>query len=80
MTNVWTRKADYPGNSAGGEVGFSIGTKGYVGAGIANEFWEYDPATDTWTQKSSMPGTYGIAGAVGFSIGTKGYIGTGYVD
>ena len=26
-TNVWTRKADYPGNSLIGAVGFSIGDK-----------------------------------------------------
>ena len=32
-TNLWTKKADYPGNSVGGAVGFSIGSKGYIGTG-----------------------------------------------
>jgi N-acetylneuraminic acid mutarotase len=83
-TNAWTRKADYPGNSSGAAVSFSIGTKGYIGTGaiyntsdFTNEFWEYDPATNSWTQKASLPTTPGRASAVGFSIGTKGYIGIG---
>ena len=85
-TNLWTKKADYPGNSVGGAVGFSIGSKGYIGTGYTitvgytNEFWEYDPATNTWTEKASLPGTL-RSYAVGFSIGIKGYIGTGvHVD
>lgn len=64
-------------------VGFYIGNKGYVGTGYDNnnsnslkDFWEYDPATDIWTQKADFGGTPRL-GAVGFSIGTKGYIGTG---
>jgi hypothetical protein len=65
-------------------VSFSIGTKGYIGFGndirdgLTNEFWEYDPSTNSWTQKASLPKSRGMA--VGFSIGTKGYIGTGYKD
>jgi hypothetical protein len=83
-TNVWTSKANYPGNSSVVAVSFSIGTKGYIGFGndiidgLTNEFWEYDPSTNSWTQKASLPKSRGMA--VGFSIGTKGYIGTGYKD
>ncbi|TAL57975.1 MAG: T9SS type A sorting domain-containing protein [Bacteroidetes bacterium] len=84
-TNVWTQKADYGGGAVAYAVGFSIGTKGYVGTGAGptyggnykNDFWEYNPATNIWAQKADVGG--GIRkGAVGFSIGTKGYIGTGY--
>jgi N-acetylneuraminic acid mutarotase len=39
--------------------------------------WEWDQATDAWTQKADLPGN-GRASAVGFSVGNKGYIGTGY--
>ena len=85
--NVWTKKADYPGNSAASVVSFSIGEKGYVGTGHAfsttnytNEFWEYDPERDTWTQKASLASTPARSWAVGFSIGSKGYIGTGAID
>lgn len=83
-TNVWTQKANFPGGDRGEAVGFSIGTKGYVGTGVDNfgqsythqDFWEYDPGTDTWTQKTNYPGGR-VWFAVGFSINDKGYIGTG---
>jgi hypothetical protein len=86
-TNVWTKKADYPGSSGGIVACFSIGTKGYIGAGqntsgpgFTNDFWEYNPATNSWTQKASLPTTPARSWAVGFSIGDKGYIGTGTQD
>lgn len=62
--------------------GFSIGTKAYIGLGSTpsnqyrNDFWEYDPQTDTWTQKANFPGP-GRYNAVGFAIGSKGFMGTG---
>ncbi len=81
-TNVWTRIADFPGNTRSGGVGFSIGTKGYVGTGgdgnaLTRDFWEWDQATNVWTKKAEFDGAP-RAYAVGFSIGNKGYIGTGY--
>ncbi len=84
VTNIWKKKADFPGTLTDGAVGFSIGTKGYIETGtdysnlhVSSEFWEYDPATDAWVEKSSIPAYFGRAYAVAFSIGTKGYIGTG---
>ena len=78
--DAWTQKADFGGGATYGAVGFSIGSKGYIGTGIVgNDFWEYDPATNGWTQKADFGGGY-RAYAVGFSIGTKGYIGTGALD
>jgi len=94
QTNVWTQKADcggictdtitgLPDNGRNGAVGFSIGNKGYIGTGRNNcsgylkDFWEYDPSTNTWTQKANFGGT-GRQEAEGFSIGNKGYIGIGY--
>lgn len=65
-----------------GAVAFSIGLKGYMGTGIVGsssrrkDFWEYDPATDTWSQKATFIGpARGMA--TGFSIGNNGYIGCG---
>jgi len=82
VTNVWTQKADFAGGIRFGAVGFSIGTKGYIGTGTgqegtSNDFWEYDPSTNTWTQKANFGGTAKNL-ASGFSIGTKGYIGVGF--
>src|SRR5436190_7483969 len=80
--DTWTQKADFGGGNREFAVGFSIGSKGYVGTGrdnnqnLKNDFWEYDPATDTWTQKANFGGTPRYF-AVGLSIGSKGYIGTG---
>ena len=81
-TNIWTRKADFPGNARVSAVGFSIGNKGYIGTGRdglnnSKEFWEWDQATNVWTKKADFGGTSRHS-AVGFSIGNKGYIGTGY--
>ena len=63
-------------------TGFSIGSKGYVGtgqdnSGFRNDFWEYDPITNTWAQKANFEGSARWR-TVGFSIGSKGYMGTGY--
>jgi len=81
VPTAWTQKTNYPGYARSGSVGFSIGTKGYIGTGYGNtsylaDFWEWDQATNIWTQKADFGGG-NRAYAVGFSIGTKGYIGTG---
>ncbi len=85
-TNTWTQKANFGGSPRYGAVGFTISGKGYIGTGLGinsnysahyyNDFWEYDPSTNTWTQKANFGGSARYY-AVGFSIGTKGYIGTG---
>ena len=79
--DVWTQKADVGGTVRMWAVGFSIGTKGYIGTGadgsFRKDFWEYNPASNTWTQKADFGGA-ARSGAVGFSIGNKGYIGTGW--
>ncbi len=80
LPDSWTQKSDFGGVARYGAVGFSIGTKGYIGTGYGigrhKDFWEYDPATDTWSQKADFGGTARFF-AAGFSIGAKGYIGTG---
>jgi hypothetical protein len=78
---TWTKKTSFGGTARCYAVGFSIGTKGYIGTGmstssIEKDFWEWDEATNVWTQKADFGGG-GRIYAVGFSIGNKGYIGTG---
>src|SRR2546423_8607295 len=84
--DTWTQKADFGGTARSGAVGFSIGSKGYIGTGEnyidpygKNDFWEYDPVVNTWLQKADFGGAARYL-AVGFSIGNKGYIGTGAAD
>jgi N-acetylneuraminic acid mutarotase len=62
-------------------VNFVIGNKGYMAGGTNNfinkkDLWEYNPVTDTWTQKADCPGTGRYSG-IGFSITNYGYIGLG---
>lgn len=85
--NYWTQCADMP--SAAGyrsqAVGFAIGTKGYITTGMNSsntylaDTWEYDPDTNTWTQKDDFMGGP-RCGTLAFTIGTYGYVGTGYDD
>lgn len=81
---TWLQKASLPTTTTTrGECGaFSINGKGYIFGGTLayptwlNETWEYDPATDSWTQKASIPAT-GLREPAFFVIGNKGYAGTG---
>jgi len=79
---TWLQKANFGGSNRMTAVGFSIGTKGYIGtghdaSGPDKDFWEWDQAINVWTQKADFGGG-GRQEAVGFSIGTKGYIATGF--
>ncbi|MBK9760569.1 MAG: hypothetical protein IPO90_11510 [Flavobacteriales bacterium] len=64
-------------------MGFSVGSKGYVGTGrsssvlVHNDLWEYDPSTNAWIQKADLPGSARDQ-AIGFCIGASGFLGTGY--
>lgn len=78
----WKEKNSFGGIERYSGIGFSIGTKGYVGGGLNNltfynDFWEYDPITNVWTQKADFGGTP-RGSAVGFAVLNKGYIGTGW--
>ncbi len=83
--NFWQQMAPFPGSGRIASVSFSMNGKGYIGTGYNNDldieelgdFWEYDPESNSWTQKSDFLGGARYS-AVGFSIGGKGYIGTGY--
>lgn len=79
-TGSWQQKADVGGIPRFGAVSFSIGDKGYIGTGSSEvgnlqDFWEYDPATETWTRKADLP--VALSASFGFSIGNKGYVGAG---
>jgi hypothetical protein len=58
-----------------------MGGQGYVGTGddgsFTNDFWQYEPLTDTWDQKANFAGTPRY-GSTGFGIFPNAYLGTGY--
>jgi N-acetylneuraminic acid mutarotase len=80
----WFQKASLPGPARHRATGISIGGRGYIGLGHINavvdvqykDWWEYDPATNSWTQKADYAGGKRYH-AAGFSIGNLGYVGTG---
>ena len=60
VTNSWIALANFPGIQRFTGSGFSINGKGYITCGIngfgnpyLNDLWEYDPASNTWSQKKS---------------------------
>lgn len=87
--NSWKQVSDLATSSSNGPAArsgaasFSIGNKGYLVAGQSSsgaylkDLWEFDPSSNTWTQRADFPGNGRTLG-VGFSIGAKGYVGTGY--
>lgn len=70
------------GLARGSASSFSIGNKGYIclGQGETNPFfqdlWEYDSATQSWSQKADFIGSPRRQ-AVGFAISGIAYVGTG---
>ena len=82
--DVWNQKANYGGTARHRCTSFAIGNKGYIGLGHINaisnilyaDFWEYDPSTNSWTQKADFGGGPRYH-SYGFSYGNKGYVGTG---
>jgi hypothetical protein len=86
---TWTQMASMPdSNRQGGStarssaVGFSVNGEGYLGTGYdgfnyINDFWQFDPVADVFTQKADFGGGPRFE-AVGFGIGNYGYITTGF--
>ncbi|MCX6232800.1 MAG: T9SS type A sorting domain-containing protein [Bacteroidetes bacterium] len=82
-TDSWAQKTSY--NTITGRIhgiGCSINGKGYAGLGsddgnghYVNDFFEYNPATNSWTQKLNFPS--GRAGASCFVIANSAYVGVG---
>jgi N-acetylneuraminic acid mutarotase len=81
LSDKWTPLAPVGATGRQYAVGFSVGSKGYVGFGsegaaFKTDFFEYDPATNTWSPKASFVNAARNS-AVSFSIGNKGYMGLG---
>lgn len=84
--DVWNQKANMPTTARHRTVAFSIGSKGYMGLGHYNsgpngnvyleDIWEYDPTSDSWTQKADFAGGHRYH-AVGISYKNKAFVGTG---
>lgn len=82
LTDAWTQQANLPGVPRRNAIAFSINNKGYVGTGYSQaesilgvelaDFWEYNPVTNSWTQKASYP--MAIYFATGFAVDRKSVV------
>ncbi len=82
----WQLKPSIGGEGRHRGLGISIGNRGYLGTGhyngtgvnlSFNDWWEYDPSSNSWTQKANIPtATYG---SVAWGSATKGYVGGGFI-
>lgn len=78
----WVQKNDIPAPGRHHPVMFGIDNKGYYLTGttsssnVTKDFYEYDAASDSWTQKTSFPGA-ARSFAIGHTYQGKGYVGFG---
>lgn len=81
----WIKRADMAGGARHRGTGCSIGTKGYLGLGhyngtgvniVLKDWWEYDPATNSWSQKADYIGgtSAGNYGVLTLGIGDFAYV------
>ncbi len=90
--DTWTQIANLPGSARRDAVAFAIGGKGYVGTGInndesafglkLNDFWEYNPITNSWLAVANYPGDggAGVYFSTAFTVDSKGYVCAGKSD
>jgi len=87
IAGPWFQKSDFGGDARHRASSFSIGTRGYIGLGHINsgvdvdyeDFWQYDPASDAWSQIANYP-LGRCFHATQFVIGSIAYVGTGRLE
>lgn len=85
-TNTVTNLAAFPGTARSSSRTFVVNGKIYLlggnsaTAGVENEFWEYNPTTNVWTSKGTLPMIADDADNLGtFTIGNTGFVVKGTV-
>jgi len=81
--DAWTQLADLPFGARSNIRAMVIDGKAYTGLGydgngtdpasLHNDFWEYEPQTDTWEQKADFPAAARYQPTM-FAYGGKGYV------
>jgi len=86
-TDKWTVVAPFPANRLRFNLTtFAVNGRGYAGLGNGmasngfpvqfSDWWEYDPVSNTWTEKHDFPGG-ARTNAAGFAVDNKGYVCSG---
>ncbi len=84
-TNSWSFAAPLPGNGRADAVAFVINNKAYIAGGtdnvnnpglntVANELWEYNLTTHTWTRKADLIYPINDWGYFAIRIGNYAYL------
>ena len=81
-TDTWSELVGFGGNKRRAATSFIIDDKAYLVTGVSiTDFWAFDAATETWTQKLDLDeeDDYQItrSNAVGFSLNGYGYVACG---
>ncbi len=84
VTATWSRKAVFPPGTRSNATGFAVDPYGYVTCGRSYgttpgqmlDLWQYNPSTDTWTQKSNIA-TFTREHCISFVVNGKAYVGGG---
>jgi N-acetylneuraminic acid mutarotase len=83
---AWTDKGQFPGLTRMEGTIVAVGSKIYFGLGLRFEYvtpvymhdwWEYDPATNQWTQKADFPAAARTS-TTAFAAASKAYVVGGY--
>jgi hypothetical protein len=87
----WLQRTSIPAVGRHRATAVGLGSKGYVGMGHINgtgtetyfaDWWEFDPATNSWSQKANYPGFNGVGdlGLHTWTYDSKAYVGLGEND
>ena len=87
----WIQRSNFGAVGRHRATGFSIGNKGYAGLGhyngtglnvIYKDWWEFDPATNSWSQKADYIGNNGNGnyGVISFGLDNLGFVGGGQIN
>lgn len=87
VAGPWYQKTDFSGDARHRSTAFAIGNAGYIGLGHINsgvdveyeDFWRYDPASNSWSQIADYPEGK-CYHAASFVVGNKAYVGTGRLE
>lgn len=83
IAGPWVQKPSLPGPGRHRGFSFVISDKAYVGGGwngmlMFGDFWEFDPASNSWTQRANILGGSAYT-SCGVGINGKGYLTWGTV-
>ena len=79
-------KANFPGEKRRTAQGFILNGSacvgfGYDGKNNLNDFWKYNPSSNSWIEQAGWPGTNDGHGTIGtFSLGSTGYMVKGGIE